>query len=57
MKKLLLFIFFLLSSCSPTDKKESFDTKSFFSNDMSFEEFKIKLDEYAKNSHYPNLDN
>ena len=57
MKKLILLIFFLLSSCSPTDKKESFDTKSFFSNDMSFEEFKIKLDEYAKNSHYPNLDN
>ena len=57
MKKLIFILLFLLSSCSSTDKKESFDAKSFFSNDMSFEEFKIKLDEYAKNSHYPDLDN
>ncbi len=57
MKKLIFFILFLLSSCSSTDKKESLDAKLFFSNDMSFEEFKIKLDEYAKNSHYPNLNN
>ena len=57
MKKLIFFILFLLSSCSSIDQKESFDAKSFFSNDMSFEEFKNKLDEYAKNSHYPNLNN
>jgi len=57
MKKFIFFILFLLSSCSSTNKKESFDAKSFFSNDMSFEEFKNKLDEYAKNSHYPNLNN
>ena len=57
MKKLISFILFLLSSCSSIDKKDSFDVKSFFSNDMSFEEFNIRLDEYAKNSHYPILDN
>ena len=57
MKKLIFFILLLLSSCSSTDQNESFDAKSFFSNDMSFEEFNNKLDEYAKNSHYPNLDN
>ena len=57
MKKLILIILFLLSSCSSINEKKSFDAKSFFSNDMNFEEFKIKLDEYAKKSHYPNLDN
>ena len=57
MMKLILSILFLVSSCSPIDKKESFNAKSFFFQDMSFEEFKIKLDEYAKNSHYPDLDN
>ena len=26
-------------------------------NEMSFEEFKLKLDEYANNNPYPNIDN
>ena len=28
-----------------------------FKNNMSFDEFKIKLEEYAKNNPYPNIDN
>ena len=28
-----------------------------FSNDLTFEEFKEKLEEYAKNQTYPNIDN
>ena len=27
-----------------------------FSKDMGFDEFKIKLEEYGKNSPYPNID-
>jgi|TARA_B100001063_G_C16388464_1_gene368971 hypothetical protein len=57
MKKIIL-IFFLLSGCSynQTEVKDNFANVN-FSNDLSFEEFKIKLENYAKNSPYPNIDN
>ncbi len=52
MKKLLIFIIFTLISCSPITKKSDLN----FSDDISFEELKIKLIEYANNSSYPNID-
>ena len=57
MKKIIL-TFFLLSGCSynQTEVKDNFANVN-FSNDLSFEEFKIKLENYAKNSPYPNIDN
>ena len=57
MKKIIL-TFFLLSACSynQTEVKDNFANVN-FSNDLSFEEFKIKLENYAKNSPYPNIDN
>ena len=57
MKKLLI-IFFLTTSCSMNNDKleKNFSDINFF-NDMSFEEFKNKLEEYAENSPYPNIDN
>ena len=57
MRKFLI-IFVLLTGCSANNDKISdniLDIK--FSKEMSLEEFKIKLDEYANNSPYPNINN
>jgi hypothetical protein len=57
MKKLLI-IFFLTASCSMNnDKLENKFSDIDFSDDMTFEEFQNKLEEYAENSPYPNIDN
>ena len=57
MKKLLI-IFFLTASCSiNNDKLEKNFSDINFSDDMTFEEFQNKLEEYAENSPYPNIDN
>tara|TARA_B100001057_G_C22790596_1_gene927454 strand:+ start:1056 stop:1217 length:162 start_codon:yes stop_codon:yes gene_type:complete len=53
MNKFLILTFFLLLSCSSTVSKNDFD----FSDDMTFDEFRIKLDKYAENNPYPNIDN
>ena len=61
MKKIIL-IFFLFSACSYNNNEKvnniSNNDLPFinFSNDLSFNEFKIKLEEYANNSPFPNLD-
>ena len=56
MKKIIL-IFFLLSGCSYNQIQNTNNlSNNIFSNDLSFEEFKIKLDEYATNSPYPKID-
>ena len=54
MNKIFFFFMFFLISCSTEMSKNEFD---FFNTDISFEEFKIKLEEYAKNNPYPNIDN
>ena len=57
MKKLLI-IFFLTASCSMNNNKlEKNFSDINFSDDMTFEEFQNKLEEYAENSPYPNIDN
>jgi len=47
-----VIVLFFLISCSSNETKNNFD----FSNDMTFNEFKTKLDEYAINNPYPNID-
>ena len=53
-----ILIFFFLISCS---SKNEISQKNFqnldFSNNLTFEEFKRKLEEYAKNQTFPNIDN
>ena len=57
MKKLLI-TFVIITGCSTYNDKLSnnkLDIK--FSENISFEEFQTKLEEYANNSPYPNIDN
>ena len=52
MNKFLLVIVLFLSSCTSNAIKNDFH----FSDEMNFEEFRIRLDEYARNNPYPNID-
>ena len=56
MIRYLFLLLFLLSSCSTVNSKKNDNKNIIFSNEMSFEEFKIKLDEYIKENPYPNMD-
>tara|TARA_B100000530_G_C15874931_1_gene454955 strand:- start:31 stop:192 length:162 start_codon:yes stop_codon:yes gene_type:complete len=52
MKKLLCVLIIFLTSCTKNVIKSDFN----FSENMSFNEFKSKLEDYAKNNSYPNID-
>ena len=52
MKKLLILIMILSYSCSSPVTKN--DIK--FSDDITFEEFRLKLEEYSRSNPYPNID-
>ena len=56
--KYLLILLLLLNSC--VIKKDKILNKQLdlnFNEEMTFEEFKIKLKEYSNNSPYPNINN
>tara|TARA_B100001057_G_scaffold284435_1_gene284753 strand:- start:27 stop:209 length:183 start_codon:yes stop_codon:yes gene_type:complete len=56
MKIIVILFFTLLLSCtSNNDKDISFGNFNTL-KEMSFDEFKSKLDEYADNNPYPNID-
>ena len=50
MKKILVIIIFFLVSCASSTKNELN-----FSDEMTFEQFKLKLNEYVKNNPYPDV--
>ena len=53
MNKYLILIIILLTSCSSAKPRNDVN----FSNNMSLDEFKLKLKEYSKNNPYPNINN
>ena len=56
MKKFIL-IFFLFSGCVYNQNANITAISDInFSDDLTLEEFKLKLEEYANNSPYPNID-
>ena len=56
MKKLLI-TFIIITGCSTyNDKLSNNNLDIKFSDNMSFEEFKVKLEEYANNNSYPDID-
>ncbi len=57
MKKILI-LFFLMNGCTYVNDNKKMNKSIFnFSNNLTIEEFKLKLEEYAINSPYPNIDN
>ena len=57
MKKFLI-IFIFITGCSSSKNKLNnnlFNIK--FSDNLTFEEYKFKLNDYAKNNPYPNINN
>jgi len=57
MNRYLLIFLFLISCSSNSDITKKNSQELDFSDDLTFEEFKEKLEEYAKNQPYPNIDN
>ena len=56
--KYLIILLFLLNSCAILKDENKNDIMDLnFNNIMSFNEFKKKLNTYATNSDYPNIDN
>ena len=56
MKKLLI-AFIIITGCSTYNDNLSNNIPDIkFSDNMSVEVFQVKLEEYAKNSPYPNID-
>ena len=53
MNRLLILMMVFLLSCSSSVTNKDFK----FSDDMTFDEFKKKLDEYSRNKPYPIIDN
>tara|TARA_B100000767_G_C19695669_1_gene506031 strand:- start:132 stop:305 length:174 start_codon:yes stop_codon:yes gene_type:complete len=57
MRRIIL-IFFLLTGCSFNQNKDSNNLSDInFLDNLSLEQFKIKLDEYAENNPSPNINN
>jgi len=55
MNKYIFIIFLLFISCSFNKNTNNNDFT--FNNEMSFDEFRIKLEKYSKKKSYPNIDN
>ena len=56
MIKRLLFLILFLNGCSGNSEKLNLQNNFQFNDNLSFEEFKTKLDEYAIKNPYPNID-
>ena len=56
MKKFLLLFFLLLMSCGKSLDNNNLKDSYNFSDEMTFDEFKLRLEEYTNNSPYPNPD-
>ncbi len=51
MKKILVIIIFFLVSCTTSSTKNELT----FSDEMTFEQFKLKLNEYVRDNPYPDV--
>ena len=56
MKIFFFIIIVFLFSCSSKNEKKILTENFDFSKELSFNEFKYKLEEYAKTAPYPNID-
>ena len=56
MKKLIILSLLIFNSCSKEQLKHSQNNNINFSNNLNFNEFKLKVEEYVKSNSYPILD-
>ncbi|MFL2891750.1 MAG: hypothetical protein ACJZ4B_03510 [Candidatus Pelagibacter sp.] len=56
MKKLLFLVVILLTSCNSNKAKYVGKDDFKFSENLSHNEFIVKLEEYSKTNPYPNID-
>ncbi len=54
MKIVFLFFIILLTNCSLSNKNSNIEYSN-FSDDLTFDEYKEKLEDYINRSKYPNL--
>ena len=58
MLRIIVLMFFLVTGCSYDQIKNKKNISDvYFSDDLTLDEFKTKLEEYTNNSSYPNIDN
>tara|TARA_Y100001935_G_scaffold88144_1_gene73098 strand:- start:2076 stop:2249 length:174 start_codon:yes stop_codon:yes gene_type:complete len=57
MKLILTLLFFFITSCSNNSFNDEKKIDINFNNEMTFNDYKAKLDEYAEQGYYPNIDN
>jgi len=54
----IIILFILFSGCTYNQPLDTTKISNInFSDDLTLEEFRVKLEEYANNSPYPNIDN
>tara|TARA_X000001036_G_scaffold438425_1_gene486225 strand:+ start:768 stop:941 length:174 start_codon:yes stop_codon:yes gene_type:complete len=54
----IIILFILFSGCTYSQPLDTTKISNInFSDDLTLEEFRVKLEEYANNSPYPNIDN
>lgn len=57
MKKFLITVFFL-SSCALNQENKQMNFQDLnFEDNLTLNEFKLRLEEYAENNSFPNIDN
>ena len=56
MKKLIILILFLSACTQNYANKKKNIANIIFSQDLTLDEFKVKLEEYGNNSLFPNID-
>ena len=57
MKKIVLIFFFIFSCTNNPNYNKDKILNIPFSENISFEQFKVILEEYAKNKSYPDINN
>ena len=55
MRIFLLIYLFLLIACSKSEIQNGYNDFKFFNN-MTYDEFKLKLEKYSQEKPYPNID-
>ena len=57
MKKILILFLLFVGACNTNKLETNLKNDFIFSENMTFEDFKKKVKNYAQQSTYPNIDN